>query len=41
MGADYYEIDADRRLLASKGSVPIGIGKNTHIKRAIQGRTYP
>ncbi|MFS7898342.1 putative glucose-1-phosphate adenylyltransferase [Helianthus anomalus] len=35
MGADYYETDADRRLLAAKGSVPIGIGKNTHIKRAI------
>ncbi|KAI4305578.1 hypothetical protein L6164_028938 [Bauhinia variegata] len=35
MGADYYETDADRRFLAAKGSVPIGIGKNTHIKRAI------
>ncbi|KAF5760407.1 putative glucose-1-phosphate adenylyltransferase [Helianthus annuus] len=35
MGADYYETDADRRLLAAKGGVPIGIGKNTHIKRAI------
>ncbi|KAK4487164.1 hypothetical protein RD792_006482 [Penstemon davidsonii] len=35
MGADYYETDADRTLLAAKGSVPIGIGKNTHIKRAI------
>ncbi|KAL0407169.1 UNVERIFIED_CONTAM: Glucose-1-phosphate adenylyltransferase small subunit, chloroplastic [Sesamum latifolium] len=35
MGADYYETDADRRLLVAKGSVPIGIGKNTHIKRAI------
>ncbi|KAI3769460.1 hypothetical protein L6452_00562 [Arctium lappa] len=35
MGADYYETDADRELLAAKGSVPIGIGKNTHIKRAI------
>ncbi|KAK1424114.1 hypothetical protein QVD17_19428 [Tagetes erecta] len=35
MGADYYETDADRRLLASKGGVAIGIGKNTHIKRAI------
>ncbi|KAJ0507865.1 putative glucose-1-phosphate adenylyltransferase [Helianthus annuus] len=29
------QTDADRRLLAAKGSVPIGIGKNTHIKRAI------
>ncbi|KAI3428877.1 Glucose-1-phosphate adenylyltransferase [Psidium guajava] len=35
MGADYYETDADRRFLAAKGSVPIGIGKNSHIKRAI------
>ncbi|KAK1439727.1 hypothetical protein QVD17_05547 [Tagetes erecta] len=35
MGADYYETDADRMLLAAKGGVPIGIGKNTHIKRAI------
>ncbi|WJX32743.1 glucose-1-phosphate adenylyltransferase [Trifolium repens] len=35
MGADYYETDADRRFLAAKGSVPIGIGKNSHIRRAI------
>nr|AAS00541.1 ADP-glucose pyrophosphorylase small subunit [Fragaria x ananassa] len=35
MGADYYETDVDRRLMAKKGSVPIGIGKNSHIKRAI------
>ncbi|KAL8152258.1 hypothetical protein V2J09_010018 [Rumex salicifolius] len=35
MGADYYETESDRRLLAAKGSVPIGIGTNTHIKRAI------
>ncbi|KAJ0051389.1 hypothetical protein Pint_01790 [Pistacia integerrima] len=35
MGADYYETDADRRFLAAKGSVPIGIGKDSHIKRAI------
>ncbi|KAL0398926.1 UNVERIFIED_CONTAM: Glucose-1-phosphate adenylyltransferase small subunit, chloroplastic [Sesamum radiatum] len=27
--------DADRRLLAARGGVPIGIGKNSHIKRAI------
>ncbi|XP_039021245.1 glucose-1-phosphate adenylyltransferase small subunit-like [Hibiscus syriacus] len=27
--------DADRELLAAKGSVPVGIGKNSHIKRAI------
>lgn len=31
----FIQTDADRRLLASKGSVPIGIGKNSHIKRAI------
>ncbi|KAI9079092.1 hypothetical protein K1719_038931 [Acacia pycnantha] len=35
MGADYYETDADRRFLAARGSVPIGIGKDSHIKRAI------
>ncbi|KAM7265468.1 hypothetical protein ACFE04_003151 [Oxalis oulophora] len=35
MGADYYETDADRRFLAAKGSVPIGIGKNSHVKKAI------
>ncbi|PKI66774.1 hypothetical protein CRG98_012780 [Punica granatum] len=35
MGADYYETDADRRFLAAKGSVPIGVGKNSHVKRAI------
>ncbi|XP_074576004.1 glucose-1-phosphate adenylyltransferase small subunit, chloroplastic/amyloplastic-like isoform X2 [Curcuma longa] len=35
MGANYYETDADKRLLALKGSVPIGIGKNSHVKRAI------
>ncbi|GJV88825.1 glucose-1-phosphate adenylyltransferase small subunit, chloroplastic/amyloplastic [Tanacetum coccineum] len=41
MGADYYETfscerDADTVLLiAAKGRVPIGIGKNTHIKREI------
>lgn len=29
------QTDADRRFLAAKGSVPIGIGKNSHIKRAI------
>jgi len=29
------QTDADRMLLAAKGGVPIGIGKNTHIKRAI------
>ncbi|KAJ7960217.1 Glucose-1-phosphate adenylyltransferase [Quillaja saponaria] len=35
MGADYYESDADRMFLAAKGSVSIGIGRNSHIKRAI------
>ncbi|KAL5081867.1 hypothetical protein RYX36_010288 [Vicia faba] len=35
MGADYYETDADRRFLAAKGGVPIVIGKNSHIRRAI------
>ncbi|KAH7850761.1 hypothetical protein Vadar_002622 [Vaccinium darrowii] len=35
MGADYYETDTDKSLLLAKGSVPIGIGKNSHIKKAI------
>ncbi|PPD93674.1 hypothetical protein GOBAR_DD09367 [Gossypium barbadense] len=35
MGADYYETDADKRFMSAKGSVSIGIGKNSHIKRAI------
>lgn len=30
-----FQTDADRRFLAAKGSVPIGIGKSSHIKRAI------
>ena len=30
-----HQTDADRRFLAAKGSVAIGIGKNSHIKRAI------
>lgn len=30
-----FQTDADRRFLAAKGSVAIGIGKNSHIKRAI------
>lgn len=29
------QTDADRKFLAAKGSVPIGIGQDTHIKRAI------
>ncbi|GKE39011.1 hypothetical protein Tco_1462416, partial [Tanacetum coccineum] len=40
MGEYSYENDADRELLAAKGSVPIGIGKNTHIKRAIIDRMH-
>ncbi|KAK8636294.1 hypothetical protein V6N13_004998 [Hibiscus sabdariffa] len=35
MGADYYETQADRTSLAAKGSVPIRIGKNSHVKTAI------
>ena len=31
----FLQTDADRRFLAAKGSVPVGIGKNSHIKRAI------
>lgn len=31
----FFQTDADRRFLAAKGSVPIGIGKNSHVKRAI------
>lgn len=29
------QTDADRTLLAAKGSIPIGIGRDSHIKRAI------
>eukprot|EP00252_Welwitschia_mirabilis_P025589 TRINITY_DN8068_c0_g1_i1.p1 TRINITY_DN8068_c0_g1~~TRINITY_DN8068_c0_g1_i1.p1 ORF type:complete len:130 (+),score=31.95 TRINITY_DN8068_c0_g1_i1:277-666(+) len=35
MGADYYETDEERRVLAEKSGVPIGIGRDSHIKRAI------
>ncbi|XP_039048246.1 glucose-1-phosphate adenylyltransferase small subunit 2, chloroplastic-like [Hibiscus syriacus] len=35
MGADYYETETDRKFLAEKGSVPIGIGKNSYIKGTI------
>lgn len=35
MGADYYETDEERSLLSNKGGVPIGIGKDCHVKRAI------
>lgn len=30
-----FQTEADKRFLAAKGSVPIGIGRNSHIKRAI------
>lgn len=30
-----FQTDADKRFLAAKGSVPIGIGRNSHVKRAI------
>lgn len=30
-----HQTDADRKILAEKGGVPIGIGKDCHIKRAI------
>ncbi|XP_020229230.1 glucose-1-phosphate adenylyltransferase small subunit 2, chloroplastic-like [Cajanus cajan] len=29
-----FQTDADKRFLAAKGSVPIGIGRNSHIRRA-------
>lgn len=29
------QTEADKKLLAEKGGIPIGIGKNSHIKRAI------
>ncbi|KAJ7550621.1 hypothetical protein O6H91_07G109700 [Diphasiastrum complanatum] len=35
MGADYYETDEQRCALLSTGGIPIGIGKNCVIKRAI------
>lgn len=35
MGADYYETDEERSLLSNKGGVPIGIGRDSHVKRAI------
>lgn len=31
----WLQTDADRTLLAAKGSIPIGIGRDSHIKRAI------
>lgn len=35
MGADYYETDEERNLLSGQGGVPIGIGRESHVKRAI------
>eukprot|EP01018_Ginkgo_biloba_P003827 Gb_31221 [translate_table: standard] len=35
MGADYYETDEDRSLLGTNGGVPIGIGKDSHVRKAI------
>ncbi|XP_042460691.1 glucose-1-phosphate adenylyltransferase small subunit, chloroplastic/amyloplastic-like [Zingiber officinale] len=35
MGADYYETEADKILLAAKGSFPIGIGRDSHVRKAI------
>eukprot|EP00250_Pteridium_aquilinum_P014484 c22019_g2_i1 orf=553-2169(-) len=35
MGADYYETDVERNSVTAKGGVPVGIGRNSHIKRAI------
>jgi ADP-glucose pyrophosphorylase len=29
------QTEADKKLLADKGGIPIGIGKNSHIRRAI------
>ncbi|GBG61446.1 hypothetical protein CBR_g21791 [Chara braunii] len=35
MGSDYYETDEERKEIVSTGGVPMGIGKNSIIKRAI------
>lgn len=35
MGADYYETDEQRAMIVAKGGIPVGIGCNSHIKRAI------
>ncbi|KAG0605733.1 hypothetical protein M758_9G083800 [Ceratodon purpureus] len=35
MGADYYETDAQRNELLASGGIPMGIGKNSIVKRAI------
>nr|XP_034602994.1 glucose-1-phosphate adenylyltransferase small subunit-like isoform X2 [Setaria viridis]TKW40479.1 hypothetical protein SEVIR_1G248600v2 [Setaria viridis] len=34
MGADYYETEATKELLAEKAGIPIAIVKNSHIRRA-------
>eukprot|EP00850_Spirogloea_muscicola_P012139 SM000077S21613 [mRNA] locus=s77:537426:540571:+ [translate_table: standard] len=35
MGADYYETDAQRQTLEASGGIPMGIGRNTIVRRAI------
>lgn len=35
LGADYYETDEERSSTFAKGGVPIGVGKNSHLRRAI------
>ncbi|MCO5582787.1 hypothetical protein L7F22_036686 [Adiantum nelumboides] len=35
MGADYYETEEQRAMVIAKGGIPVGIGCNSHIKRAI------
>lgn len=35
MGADYYETDEQRLSVSAKGGIPVGIGRNSHVKRAI------
>ncbi|VAI17256.1 unnamed protein product [Triticum turgidum subsp. durum] len=35
MGADYYETENDKKVLSESGGIPIGIGKNAHIRKAI------
>ncbi|GJM99129.1 hypothetical protein PR202_ga16202 [Eleusine coracana subsp. coracana] len=35
MGADYYETENDKKVLSETGGIPIGIGKNAHIRKAI------
>ncbi|KAG8049481.1 hypothetical protein GUJ93_ZPchr0009g1207 [Zizania palustris] len=35
MGADYYETENDKKVLSETGGIPIGIGRNAHIRKAI------